>query len=393
MDNFFKDYLNVSRAISLEDYNNNKDRLVISIVTNILITYVDEDYRDVINPIRMQQFLKFIKMYHLELFNLESFNLEKIIVNLDDNINKNSLIIPIEYIKAIVIAWNGYVDRINNGLIDMEFPNIFNIRKPYILTYTPAIGTKIKIPTNNVNSPVQLLYATYNRMDKWCVHKIKDDNISKMQLDENRNYLLIQLDKNSNNEMECKILKGVKDNNELIFTLPTYMGYYPSTQEGYDVAFCLFLNNVNNNLFKIDNCEILLKCLGIENDKNNSIIITSENLEYYSCFNSLIIDPSKIDYNNIEVKYPYPSNFENNTLRVFGNGYGCSKSNLLYSKIKMELEEGNSFIGNYSDVEKLLQYLGIKNRMPNTLQYHTTIQVKKNNGDYLVIPCSYNSFD
>ncbi|MBO3398430.1 hypothetical protein JJB71_12855 [Clostridium perfringens] len=389
----YRDYINISKKISLEDYKQYKDSMVISIFLNVLATYLGDKNIELLNPLRVQQFSKYIKLKHPDIFELENFDIYKIIENLEDNISKNSIVVLTSYIEKIMNIWNEYVDNVKSKKITMWCEPVYNIRNPYILNYIPCIGTRIKMSTKYLNKNVKIMYATYNNEDKWCIHNIDVNNeIFKgfnISLDKNKTNILLEINKNKEFETECKIIKGIDEDDTVNrkFTLKTYKGNFPTQNQGYDIPFCLFFNDDNDGLIKIKDFETLRKCLNIEDV--NSILISPYNLEYYSYFFNYTVNPALIDYNNLKILYNYPCNIYENKIRIiYGQKYSCSFDNIKNSQIKFEIDEGASFIGEYENVQDFLNYINKDYELSNLLTYYKAIEIKKNNGNYIINPCN-----
>lgn len=390
---FYKEYFDVYKKITLEDYEEYKEIKTISIFINIIATYIGYKNIDLLNPIRIQQLTKYIKIKHPDIFELKNFDIYKIKEDVEDNINKNSLIVSIDYIEKIMDIWNEYVENVKTEKITMWCDSVYNIRNPYISTYMPCIGARIKISTKDLNKNVKIMYATYNEKEKWCIHSI-DFNDTTLRgldvvLDKDKEGILLEINKNKEYETECKILKGVSQEElNKTFILKTYEGTYVSNKQGYDVPFCIFFDNGNNDLVKIKDFSVLKQCLNIK--KENSILITVENLEYYSRLLDFTVDSSLINYNSIKISYNYPCciNIDKKSIRVvYGQEYSCSYYNIKNSQIKYELNMGNSFIGGYKEIVEVLKHIDNKINIPYSLIHHKAIEIKKIDNNYVVNPC------
>lgn len=394
MTEFYKEYFDSYKKITQEDYEEYKEIKTISIFINVIATYMGYKNIDLLNPIRIQQLTKYIRIKHSDIFELNNFNIYKVTENLEDNINKDSLIIPMNYIEKIVNIWNEYVEKVETKKITMWCDPVYNIRNPYILTYIPCTGTKIKLSTKHLNKNAKLMYATFNEKEKWCIHSINLNNEVlrglDINLDKNKEEVLLELNKNKEYETECKILKGVsQDELNKTFILKTYEGTYVSNKQGYDIPFCIFFDNGNDDLIKIKDFSVLRQCLNIK--KEDSILITVENLEYYSHLLDFTVNPNLINYNNLKILHNYPCNIDINKkiLKIiYGQKYSCSYYNIKNSQIKYELDMGNSFIGEYEEVESFLKYIDNNYKLSNLLTHYEAIEIKKNNSDYVLNPCN-----
>ncbi|MGL6184709.1 MAG: hypothetical protein ACRC1T_04955 [Clostridium chrysemydis] len=398
MAEIYKDYIDILRKISIDDYTQYKDSTTVSIFMNILATYIGKENIDLLNPIRVQQFTDYIKLKHSDIFELKDFNIYILTKDLEDNIPKKSFIISIDYIEKIMDIWNEYVDNVKSKKITTWCYPIYNIRNPYISNYIPCSGTRIKIPIKHINKNSTIMYATYNSKYKWCIHNIEVDGETlkgiNLSLNKNEEYISLELSKDKEFEMECKIIRGVEsiDSSNGNFILKTHNGHFPTQELNYDVPFCLFFNDGNDGLMKIKDLKTLKKCLNIEEERN-SILITPQNLEYYSYFLNFTINPAFINYNNLQVFHNYPCNMYNNNLRIiYGRGYSCSFDNIKNSKIKREVDLGASFIGGYKEIESFLGYINYKEKIPYSLNHYEVMEIKNINNDYEINPCNGNQY-
>ncbi|MFY8262974.1 hypothetical protein ACOT7R_08760 [Clostridium perfringens] len=393
MAEFYKEYFDVYKKITLEDYEEYKEIKTISIFINVIATYIGYKNIDLLNPIRIQQLTKYIKAKHPDIFELKNFDIYKIKEDLEDNINKNSLIVPIDYIEKIMDIWNKYVENVKTKKITMWCNQIYNIRNPYISTYIPCIGTRIKISTKDLNKSVKLMYATFNNKEKWCIHSINLNNEVlrglDINLDKNKEEVLLELNKNKEYETECKILKGVsQDELNKTFILKTYEGTYVSNKQGYDIPFCIFFDNEKDGLIKIKDFKTLRQCLNVE--QKNYVLITVENLKYYSNLLEFTVDPSLIDYNNLKILHNYPCNINinKNSIRVtYEKKYSCSYDNIKNSQIKREIDKGASFISEHKEILEILKYIDNEMNIPFSLIHHKAIELKKIDNNYVINPC------
>lgn len=393
MAEFYKEYFDVYKKITLEDYEEYKEIKTISIFINVIATYIGYKNIDLLNPIRIQQLTKYIKTKHPDIFELNNFDIYKIKEDLEDNINKNSLIVSIDYIEKIMDIWNEYVENVKTEKITMWCDSVYNIRNPYISTYIPCIGTRIKISTKDLNKNVKIMYATYNEKEKWCIHSIDFNDTTLRGLDvvlnKDKENMILEINKNKEYETECKILSGVSEEElNKIFNLKTYEGSYISNKQGYDIPFCIFFDNEKDGLIKIKDFKTLRQCLNVE--QKNYVLITVENLKYYSNLLGFTVDPSLIDYNNLKILHNYPCNINinKNSIRVtYEKKYSCSYDNIKNSQIKHEIDKGASFIGEYKEISEILKYIDNEMNIPFSLIHHKAIELKKIDNNYVINPC------
>ncbi|EGT3606888.1 hypothetical protein ACSW9O_15955 (plasmid) [Clostridium perfringens] len=391
MEQIYRRFSNVLTNIKEEDYINNQENIFIGILISTIGTYMGKKKVDLINPIRIQQMMNFIKNYYSNLLELKNYAIYKVKTDLEDNINKDSIVIPVEYINSLINAWNDYVDTLNGNGGGKLIKGLPNIRNSYISTYSPCVGTTLKMKiSEDLDNNIEIGYATYNVQNGWSINSIDTSGNGQIgyviNLDKNKKDLVLEVKGEVPYKMECNITRGasIGDGQKLSFPIRTYSGNTITTSGNYDLPFCLFFNNKSGNgLVKIKDLITMERCLNIEN--KNCIVITKDTLDYYQYLLRCTLDPSKIDYNNVIIHTPYPAIRENDSLKVYGKGYLCSAENIKYSNIKAEIDEGRTFIGDFNEIKKLFEYIDSEILVPYSLRNYV-IEVYKINSNYVIKP-------